>query len=157
MTPENRLFQRLLVANALQAEPPLGRIRTFRPDDGEHAGTIDLKTHGTRIFVDAARAFALALGIGDTNTSQRLRLAGRRLGIEERETGSAVEACHFLQMLRLRGSGERWRVERPDGASAARGGERIDPFALNDLDQRMLKEAFRQAGRCSSASTRPWQ
>ncbi len=32
---ENRLFQRLLVANALQAEPPLGWIRTFRTDDGE--------------------------------------------------------------------------------------------------------------------------
>ena len=117
VTPENRLFQRLLVANALQAEPPLGRIRTFRTDDGEHAGTIDLKTHGTRIFVDAARAFALALGIADTNTSQRLRLAGRRLGIDERETGSAVEAYHFLQMLRLRAQRGALESERPDAAS----------------------------------------
>ena len=146
VTPENRLFQRLLVANALQAEPPLGRIRTFRTDDGENAGTIDLKSHGTRIFVDAARAFALALGITDTNTSQRLRLAGRRLNIDEREMDSIVEAYHFLQMLRLRaqrGEMEPERgeaVERP--ASAA---NRIDPYALNDLDRRMLKESFRQA------------
>jgi CBS domain-containing protein len=146
VTPENRLFQRLLVANALQAEPPLGRIRTFRTDDGEHAGTIDLKSHGTRIFVDAARAFALALGIADTNTSQRLRLAGRRLNIEERETGSAVEAYHFLQMLRLRAQRGALDPDRADSEQRLHSSlNRIDPYALNDLDQRMLKEAFRQA------------
>jgi CBS domain-containing protein len=146
LTPENRLFQRLLVANALQAEPPLGRIRTFRTDDGEHAGTIDLKSHGTRIFVDAARAFALALGIADTNTSQRLRLAGRRLNIDERETGSAVEAYHFLQMLRLRAQRGALDADRADADQRSHTSlNRIDPYALNDLDQRMLKEAFRQA------------
>jgi CBS domain-containing protein len=146
VTPENRLFQRLLVANALQAEPPLGRIRTFRTDDGEFAGTIDLKSHGTRIFVDAARAFALALGIADTNTSQRLRLAGRRLNIDERETGSAVEAYHFLQMLRLRAQRGALDTDRADADQRSHASlNRIDPYALNDLDQRMLKEAFRQA------------
>jgi CBS domain-containing protein len=146
VTPENRLFQRLLVANALQAEPPLGRIRTFRTDDGEHAGTIDLKSHGTRIFVDAARAFALALGIAETNTSQRLRLAGRRLNIDERETGSAVEAYHFLQMLRLRAQRGALDADRADADQRTHTTlNRIDPYALNDLDQRMLKEAFRQA------------
>ncbi len=146
VTPENRLFQRLLVANALQAEPPLGRIRTFRTDDGEHAGTLDLKSHGTRIFVDAARAFALALGIADTNTAQRLRLAGRRLAIDERETGSAVEAYHFLQMLRLRAQRGALEPERTEAEQEARAeANRLDPYALNDLDRRMLKESFRQA------------
>jgi CBS domain-containing protein len=146
VTPENRLFQRLLVANALQAEPPLGRIRTFRTDDGEFSGTVDLKSHGTRIFVDAARAFALALGIADTNTSQRLRLAGRRLNIDERETGSAVEAYHFLQMLRLRAQRGALDTDRADADQRPHASlNRIDPYALNDLDQRMLKEAFRQA------------
>jgi CBS domain-containing protein len=146
VTPENRLFQRLLVANALQAEPPLGRIRTFRTDDGENAGTIDLKSQGTRIFVDAARAFALALGIGDTNTSQRLRLSGRRLNIDERETDSIVEAYHFLQMLRLRAQRGEMEPERGEaGERPASAANRIDPYALNDLDRRMLKEAFRQA------------
>jgi len=150
VSSENRLFLRMLVANARQAEPPLGVIRKFRTDDGEHAGTLDLKTHGTRIFVDAARAFALALGIGETNTSQRLRLAGRRLNIEERQMASAVEAYHFLQMLRLRA--QRGELEQESsGAQEAKyqrshaALNRIDPYALNDLDQRMLKESFRQA------------
>jgi CBS domain-containing protein len=139
---ENRLFLRMLVANALQAEPPLGWIRTFRTDEGEYAGTIDLKSHGTRIFVDAARAFALALGISETNTSQRIRLAGRRLNRDEREITATVDAYHFLQLLRLRAQrgGLDGDVERPRQAL-----NRIDPYALNEVDQRMLREAFRQA------------
>jgi CBS domain-containing protein len=149
ITPENRLFQRMLVANALQAEPPLGWIRTFRTDEGEHAGTIDLKSHGTRIFVDAARAYALAFGISETNTSQRLRLAGRHLNLDEREVSSTVDAYHFLQMLRLRAQRGALEAVRSDadksGESPRAAPNRIDPYALNELDQRMLREAFRQA------------
>jgi len=145
----NRLFLRMLVTNALQAEPPLGVIRKFRTDDAEHAGTLDLKSHGTRIYVDAARAFALGLGINETNTSQRLRLAGRRLGMEEREIASAVEGYHFLQLLRLRA--QRGELGTEPAAAVAAAGQagatpnRIDPYSLNDLDQRLLKESFRQA------------
>ena len=145
---ENRLFLRMLVANALQAEPPLGWIRTFRTDEGEFAGTIDLKTHGTRIFVDAARAFALALGIGETNTSQRIRIAGRRLNRDEREITASVDAYHFLQLLRLRAqrggldpaAEDVGKAELPRQAL-----NRLDPYSLNEIDQRMLREAFRQA------------
>ena len=146
---ENKLFLRMLVANALQAEPPLGWIRTFRTDEGEFAGTIDLKTHGTRIFVDAARAFALALGIGDTNTSQRIRAAGRRLNRDEREIAASVDAYHFLQLLRLRtqrGGLELAAQEAAGGVERPRQAlNRLDPYALNEIDQRMLREAFRQA------------
>jgi len=145
---ENRLFLRMLVANALQAEPPLGWIRTFRTDEGEFAGTIDLKTHGTRIFVDAARAFALALGIGETNTSQRIRIAGRRLNRDEREITASVDAYHFLQLLRLRA--QRGGLDpAPEDAGKAelprQALNRLDPYSLNEIDQRMLREAFRQA------------
>ena len=147
---ENKLFLRMLVANAMQAEPPLGVIRKFRTDDSESVGTIDLKTHGTRIFVDAARAFALALGISETNTSQRLRLAGRRLHVEERQMASVVDAYHFLQMLRLRAQRGEIGTEPPpaiDGQEhrTRTALNRVDPYALNDLDQRMLKESLRQA------------
>ena len=142
---ENKLFLRMLVANALQAEPPLGWIRTFRTDVGE---TIDLKTHGTRIFVDAARAFALALAIPETNTSQRIRVAGRRLNRDERDIAATVDAYHFLQLLRLRA--QRGGLEPAAGGEPAdgrgpRAPNRLDPYALNGLDQRMLREAFRQA------------
>jgi CBS domain-containing protein len=146
LTTDNRLFLRMLTANALQAEPPLGVIRTFRTEEGPHAGTIDLKSHGTRIFVDAARTFALGLGIPETNTVQRLRLAARRLNLGDRETEAAVDAFEFLQMLRLRvqrGGLDDSGVDATREAAPAR--NRLNPYALNELDRRLLKEAFRQA------------
>ena len=146
ITQESRLFLRLMTTNALQAEPPLGLIRTFRTDEGEHAGTLDLKTHGTRIFVDAARALALGLGVADTNTTQRMWLTGRRMNVEERHIRATVDAFHFLQMLRLRAQrGEFLPASDETAADSGRQRNRIDPYALSELDQRMLKEAFRQA------------
>jgi CBS domain-containing protein len=135
-TQDNKLFLRLMVANALQTEPPLGLIRAFVVDDDEpHRGTLDLKTRGTRIFVDAARVFALALGLAETGTAERLRLAGERLKVDRRHVDATVEAFHYLQVLRLRSQG---RGELPSAPN------RIDPYSLNEIDQRMLKEALRQ-------------
>ena len=135
-TQANPTFLRLMVQNALEVEPPLGLIRTFVVDDDAiPKGSVDLKTRGARIFVDCARVFALAHAIPDTGTVARLRLAGAKLGVETRHVDATVEAFHFLQLLRLR------QQERADGA----GGNRVDPYALNEVDQRMLKEAFRQA------------
>jgi CBS domain-containing protein len=136
-TSEARVFQRLLVQNALQVVPPLGLIRAFATDDEPpHRGTLDLKVRGTRIFVDAARAFALGLGIPDSGTTARMRIAGTRLGIEQRHVEAAVEAFNFLQLLRL-------RVQ--DAAASHATANRLDPDALNEVDQRMLKESFKQA------------
>ena len=145
VAPESRLFLRLRATNALAVEPPLGVVRSFVTVDGPHGATLDLKTHGTRIFVDAARALALAFGIAETGTAARLRLAGRRFGMEERQLGAIVEAFHFLQLLRLRA--QRGPVTAEPGADAGpAGSNHLDPYALNELDQRMLKEALRQAG-----------
>jgi CBS domain-containing protein len=99
--------------------------------------------------VDAARTFALGLGIAATNTVQRLRLTARRLNLDERETDATVEAFEFLQMLRLRVQRGRLDESETDSAreagAAAPGRNRLNPDALNELDRRLLKEAFRQA------------
>jgi CBS domain-containing protein len=136
-TQANAAFLRLMVQNALQIEPPLGLIRAFVVDDDATVrGTLDLKTRGTRLFVDCARVFALAHGIAETGTAARLRVAGERLHVEPRHVAATVEAFQFLQLLRLR---------QQDHSAAGADANRIDPYALNDVDQRMLKEAFRQA------------
>ena len=135
-TQANPMFLRLMVQNALVAEPPLGLIRTFIVDDDEGVkGTLDLKARGTRIFVDCARVFALAHGIPETGTAARLRLAGARLHVPQKHVDATAEAFHFLQFLRL----------RQQDLTARGGPNRIDPYALHEVDQRMLKEAFRQA------------
>jgi CBS domain-containing protein len=136
-TRSSSLFLRFMVENALDVEPPLGLIRTFVVDDDPGVeGTLDLKTRGTRLFVDCARIFALAHGIADTGTTARLRRAGERLQIEPRHVDASVEAFHFLQLLRLRQQDRPSVVGKPN---------RLDPASLNEIDQRMLKEAFRQA------------
>jgi CBS domain-containing protein len=137
-TEANPLFLRMMVQNALSVEPPVGIIRTFVVDDApaEVKGTLDLKARGARLFVDCARVFALAHGIHDTGTASRLRLAGAALKVEPRHVEATVEAFHFLQFLRLR-----QQDVAPEGAAA----NRIDPYALNEVSQRMLREAFRQA------------
>jgi CBS domain-containing protein len=136
-TQANPTFLRLMVQNALEVGPPLGLIRAFTVDDETDAkGTIDLKTRGTRVFVDCARVFALAQGIPETGTAPRLRIAGERLHVASRHVDATVEAFHFLQALRLR------HQDLPGTHGSA---NRIDPYALHEIDQRMLKEAFRQA------------
>lgn len=136
-TRENRVFLRFMVGNALQVEPPLGMLRTFATDDDPaFKGTFDLKARGTRLFVDAARVFALGLGIADTGTAARLRLGGSALKIEARHVDATIDAFHVLQLLRLR------QQDAPGGRTMA---NRIDPYALNEVEQRMLKESLRQA------------
>jgi CBS domain-containing protein len=136
-TQDSPMFLRFLVQNALDVEPPLGLIRTFVVDDEPGVkGTLDLKTRGTRLFVDCARVFALALGIADTGTAARLRHAGERLHVEPRHVDATVEAFQFLQLLRLRQQDRPALPGKPN---------RLDPSALHEIDQRMLKEAFRQA------------
>jgi CBS domain-containing protein len=141
---DQRLFLGLLTENALQSEPPLGLIRAFRTDDADFPGRVDLKTQGTRLFVDAARVFALEFGLAETHTAQRLRLGMRHVNLPERDLAGLIQSFEFLQLLRFRaqcGSLSADHAEHTDHADH----NRIDPYALSDPDQRFLKEAFRQA------------
>ena len=133
----------MMARNALQVRPPLGMIRDFSVDsDGDYPGTLDLKTMGARIFVDVARIMSLATGVTNTNTAQRLRHAGHRLRMGDDELSSAIDSFFFIQMLRLR-----QQQADPGGAG---GRNRLDPDTLNQIDRRILKEAFRHARRLQS-------
>jgi len=136
-TQANPAFLRLMTQNALDVEPPLGLIRAFAVDDEPGVkGTLDLKTRGTRIFVDCARVFALAHGIAETGTAARITIAGERLNVDRRHVQATLHAFHFLQLLRLR------QQEQPPVPGNP---NRLDPYSLHEVDQRMLKEAFRMA------------
>lgn len=138
MVKAQPVFLRMMAANALQIQPPLGKIRDFRTDlDPAHPGCIDLKTYGARIFIDAARIFALARGLHNTNTVQRIRLSSQRMGVAAEEAAAIVEGFNFIQSLRLRHQHFENEHGRP-------GDNFINPDQLNELDRRILKEAFRQ-------------
>ena len=144
-------FLHQMAANALRNRPPLGLVRDFVvADEGEHANTLDLKLNGATPFVDAARVFALATGAAATGTAARLRSAAPKLNIPAAELEGWLAAFHFIQMLRLRG-------QHDESEAGEEMDNRINPDDLNDLDRRILKEAFRQARKVQSRMALDYQ
>jgi CBS domain-containing protein len=133
--PKNSRFLHQLAVNALRNRPPLGMVRDFVTGEGH---TIDLKLNGITPFVDAARIFSLAVGGVQTNTLQRLREIAAPLNISSRDIDAYCEAFLFIQLLRL-------RLHHEQGERGETLTNRVDPDTLNNLDRRILKEAFRQA------------
>jgi len=133
--PKNSRFLHQMAVNALRNRPPLGLVRDFVTGEGH---TLDLKLNGITPFVDAARIYALATGQPPTNTLERLRAIAGPLNIRLADAEAYADAFQFIQLLRLRL--HHTQTERGMALS-----NKVDPDSLNDLDRRILKEAFRQA------------
>jgi CBS domain-containing protein len=137
----NPRFLKQMTDNALRNRPPLswrGEIATR--EDGAGAEGIDLKRLGSMPVTDGARIYALASGVVATNTQQRLRTAGPRVGIGEDDLRSWLDTFDYLQLLRLRTQHRRIAGELPPSGDA-----NFVPLAsLSSLDRRILKESLRQ-------------
>lgn len=133
----NTIFIAMMARNALTVAPPIGTITRFKTDNDLHKGTIDLKTQGVRLFVDFGRIYALAHSVRTANTEQRIQAVARIVRRAPTTVEGDIAALRFLQGIRLR----RQLESMKDGA----GTNRIDPYSLNELDQRMLRESLRQA------------
>jgi CBS domain-containing protein len=134
-------FLHQMAANALKNPPPLGLLGEFRTS-GSNAErhTIDLKKSGAMLFVDVARIYSLAGAGPHTNTCDRLRQFARRAQVPALEVQAWIDGFLFVQVLRL-------RHQRAQLAAGEPLSNRIRPAALNQLEQRILKEALRQAKR----------
>ncbi len=135
--PGHNRFFRALAQDALACTPPLGWAGQFVYDkDRDHPHTIDLKLHGARPFVDAARIWSLLHRVWATNTADRIRAAGAAMNRAKEDVAAEVEAFHLVQRFRIHqqlSTRDRERVNR------------VNPSDLNELHRLMLKEAFRQA------------
>jgi CBS domain-containing protein len=140
LTVEATAFLHLMAANALQVQIPLN----FRGDvvaaGGASGNEVDLKKFGSRVFVDAARIFALASGARSVNTSARLSDAALVAGLLATEV-VAVDAA-FSHILRLRLS-----HQLAVGPAAVEAGHGIPLDSLHDVDRAILKESLKQARR----------
>ncbi|MDK9704266.1 MAG: DUF294 nucleotidyltransferase-like domain-containing protein [Sulfuritalea sp.] len=134
LTRGNEIFLRMMIVNALAAQPPLGRLRDFAigPEAG---GSIDLKKFGSRIFVDAARILALGAGMAATGTADRLCAVGGAGVVSAADAEAWIHAFHAVQGVRL----------AAQATGEGRSGNLVDPSRLNDFDRRVLLEALRQA------------
>lgn len=144
LVKDNPRFLRQLAQYALEVKPPLGMISDFVMEAGSDGEAfIDLKKSAARLFVDAARVLALAAGLPQSNTAQRIRGAGSALKLNADEVDSAVDAFFFIQQLRLRGQLAGDEIARAKA-------NRVVPSALNEIDRRILKESLRQARKLQS-------
>ncbi|HVE49133.1 MAG TPA: DUF294 nucleotidyltransferase-like domain-containing protein [Casimicrobiaceae bacterium] len=136
-------FLKQMADNALTRRPALNWFGELDASAEEGPDGIDLKRSGTSLFVDAARILALASGVTETATSDRLTLAGRALEIREDEARSWIAAFDYLQLLRLR-----TQTRRTTGTLAPSNNPNLVPLAdLSVLDRRIVKESMREARR----------
>jgi len=136
----NRLFLKKMAENALGNRPPLGFFRDFTVASvgGEEPPSIDLKMNGVAIFVDAARIFSLSAGSHETSTVRRFTKATPKMGLAKERVDGWIDALHYIQLLRLRQHRKQMLLNVPVS-------NRLNPYSLNHLDRRFLKEALKQA------------
>jgi CBS domain-containing protein len=139
LAPQAAGFLHMLAANAVAVEPPLGRLRDFVSAEGQ-AGRVDLKKHGSRLFVDAARVLGLSAGLASVGTVQRLRESVMAARLNGQDMAAAVLAFRHLQRIRLLDQHRKLGAGQvPDNL--------LDPDSLNSLDRRILVESLKQARR----------
>jgi CBS domain-containing protein len=131
-------FMKQMAENALRNRVPLNWRGAIETQEQGGRQWLDLKLNGSVLFVDAARLFALARGLGATGTRARFEAVGASLGLDARESDAWSDAFEYLQMLRL-------RAQIDAGAATAENPNRIDFARLNDIDRRLLKEVYRVA------------
>ncbi|PIE43946.1 MAG: cyclic nucleotide-binding protein [Gammaproteobacteria bacterium] len=137
----NTLFQKMLAGNALLNRPPLTIFKKFITKKGpDKTKTIDLKTQGLNPFIEGIRILALANGIMTTNTLSRLEALTHIKVINKQDAAAWNEAYCFIQVLRMK----LHHKQTQSGQSAT---NQLPIHSLNPLDERVLKESFRQAQR----------
>lgn len=150
-TAQNSRFRRQMAANAMGFRPPLGFLGDFRvATKGAHRNTLDLKLNGVTPIVDAARIIALSAGVQETNTTERLRRAASLEVLNEEDVAAWIDSSQYIQMLRM-------RVHQQQALEGKPLSNHVNPDLLNDLDQRILKEAFRQVRKLQSRLATEYQ
>ena len=117
-------------------EPPLGFFRGLVLEKGgDHAETLDIKKGGTAAVVQMARLFAVAAGLPQLSTRERL-LAGSGAGSVSRQgADDLADAFEFLRAVQLSHQEHQVREgEEPDN--------HVNPKRLSRLEQEHLRDAF---------------
>jgi CBS domain-containing protein len=131
------LFLRHLARDAVGRRPPLGLFGGFVVErSGVHKDRLDLKARGIFPITQAARVHALALGVRETGTLDRLAAAAAHGVLTAAEARDLADGWEVLGRLRLR-----HQVDCLDAGLPV--DNHIDPAALGKTERLLLKEAFR--------------
>jgi CBS domain-containing protein len=138
--PTRSLFLRYMARVAVDRPRPLGLFGGFAVErTGPHKDRLDLKATAVLPVTHGMRAYALSLGVRETNTLDRLRAAGERGILAPAEVSELRDAYQLVAGLRLRHQLACLDAGLPPDNF-------IRPRALGRTDRLLLKEAFRTIG-----------
>lgn len=140
-TTKSTLFLAHLSKNMQGNRPPLGFIRDFvLISSGENKSTMDLKHNAIAPIVDLARIYALALGITETSTIERLKkVAEHKQGktvVSRSSALSLIDAFEFLVQLKLSLYLKKSTLALPINNF-------LSPKDISRLERTHLKDAFK--------------
>ena len=131
-------FIKQMADNSLRNRVPLNWLGALETQAVDGREMLDLKHHGTAIFVDIARLYALAHGVAATGTRERFEALGPLLNAQPQESQAWIASFEYLQMQRL-------QVQLAPTGVARQQPNLIELATLNDIDRRILKESLRVA------------
>ncbi len=123
-------------AKAIESfESPLGIFSRFVSQDG-HRGEIDIKKGAIFALVHGVRALALEYGIGETNTTMRIKALSNIGYMSRDDARDLIEALEVVSNLRVHFQLQKIELDKP-----------IDNFItlnlLSKLEKDLLKEALK--------------
>jgi CBS domain-containing protein len=135
-TRNNSIFLAYMVSNALSHQPPLGMFGNISVTRSHaHTGTVDLKHNGIVPIVDLARVYALAGGLEEANTHDRLTLAAKSREISPKSARDLSDALEFMATLRIH-----HQVRQTMAGQAPDNHLKLDD--LSNFERAHLKDAF---------------
>tara|TARA_B110000196_G_scaffold20540_1_gene16122 strand:- start:967 stop:2808 length:1842 start_codon:yes stop_codon:yes gene_type:complete len=135
-TQSNSIFLAALAQNVLSNAPPMGVFRRFVVEqNGEHAHELNLKKRGVIPIIDIVRLHALANGLFEVNTIDRLRALVDCKAMTIVDSRNLQDALQVLMQLRLVHQAE----EIVNGQTPS---NYVNPASLSKIVAKQLKDAF---------------
>jgi len=142
---ERSAFLAQLARSAVKHTPPIGFFRNFVVEQhGPRKATFDIQQRGIASIVDAVRLWALAAGLRETNTLDRLRALAARKVITPEQADELGHTLEFLFLLSLRHHLDQLDAGQPLDNF-------INPNSLNQMDRTTIKQAFHIIARQQAA------
>ena len=133
----NKIFLSFIARAASNTKIPLGFFRNFLLQHDEKEGDVlDLKHQAIAPVVDIARVYALALGLGEVNSEERLKMAAERGELSEEAVSDIIDCFEFIRGVRFRHQSE--QIKRGKLPT-----NNLSPKALSRFEREHLKDAFR--------------
>ncbi len=135
-TQRNSIFLASLAENVLASTPPTGLFgQLLLERSGEHSHELDLKKRGILPIVEMTRLHALAKGIKEVNTYQRLQLLAKSGAVSLMQSRNMEDAYTLINSIRL-------KQQARQLASGELPSNFLNPKLLSRLQRQHLKQAF---------------